>query len=153
LELAVSRHPSLEDCKRRAKTWHKLPGLTKLGNSYFVENFNVLKARLYLEPTRRLPMKKCILVLLLISPAAFADTAQCTQALNSMTQLINVYVGAITNCKNMEKNGETDSRYYEGYRRISRNTEQTYAKAQSTCYEVCDDTFFCEGSLSGACMN
>jgi hypothetical protein len=86
-----------------------------------------------------------------LSQAALADTRQCTEVLNVLTQNIENYTQVFSGCLKLEKEGETNSRSYEGYRRIARKTEENYAKAQSLCYEVCADTFFCEGEVSGAC--
>lgn len=83
---------------------------------------------------------------------ASADTEQCTKILNVMTDLTYNYADALKACRQIEKNGENSSRQYEGYRRVARDTEKTYAKAQNVCYQVCDDTFFCEEGLSGACL-
>lgn len=96
-------------------------------------------------------MKKMILALSLLSFNAFADTAQCVSVLNSMTDLTNTYISAFKGCKELESTGETGGRSYEGYRRIARKAEVVHASAAEQCYQVCDDTFFCEGELSGAC--
>ena len=93
-----------------------------------------------------------ILVLSLMSFNAFADTVQCTSILNSMTDLTNSYITVLKSCRELENQGETSSRFYEGYRRIARSVETTHSKATAECYNVCDDTSFCEGELSGACL-
>jgi hypothetical protein len=96
-------------------------------------------------------MKKLILVLSLVSSSAFATPQECTSVLNNMTSLIYTYRDAIVACKEMKSKGEESSHSYEGYRRIARSTEETYARGQALCNQVCDDTFFCEGNLAGAC--
>jgi hypothetical protein len=97
-------------------------------------------------------MKKLILVLCLVSSSAFASTEECTSVLNNMTSLIYTYRDSLVACKDLKAKGEESSRAYEGYRRIARSTEETFARGKELCNQVCDDTFFCEGDMAGACQ-
>jgi hypothetical protein len=97
-------------------------------------------------------MKKLILVLSLVSSSAFATPQECTSVLNNMTSLLYTYRDTLVACRDLKAKGEENGRSYEGYRRIARSTEETYARGQALCNQVCDDTFFCEGGMSGACQ-
>lgn len=97
-------------------------------------------------------MKKLILGLILISSCAYADTQECTRVLNVMTDLTNNYIDVLKSCRQLEQSGDTGSRHYEGYRRIARDAERLHSQAAAQCRLVCDDTFFCDGELSGACQ-
>jgi len=102
-------------------------------------------------------MRKLAVILFLFSfTNAKADverTKQCTSVLNNMTELIYNYVDTIKACRELEAEGKMNTRAYEGYKRIARKTEATYSRGKALCFQVCDDTFFCEGDgLSGACL-
>ncbi len=97
-------------------------------------------------------MKMLLLALTLFSLNSFATTEQCTETLTNMTKLTYTYIDLIKSCKDLETQGQTAGRSYEGYRRIARGVEATQQGARDLCYRVCDDTFFCEGGeLTGAC--
>lgn len=91
------------------------------------------------------------LSLILFIPMANANTHQCINSLNLMTKLTKSYTIATKKCIALEAQGDTSSRIYEGYSRVSRNIENTYSRVQDNCYRTCTDTFFCEFQLAGAC--
>lgn len=101
-------------------------------------------------------MRFVFIVLLFYSFSAHADAErirQCSSVLKVMTDLIITYKDTLTSCRSLEDSGQVNSRAYEGYKRIARNTESVYERATNLCFEVCDDTFFCEGAgVSGACQ-
>lgn len=96
-------------------------------------------------------MKHLFLVLTLSSCPAFADIGKCTSTLNAMTQLTLSYTQVLKSCSDLELKGETNGRFYEGYRRIARDLERVHNQAALHCAQTCEDKFFCEGELSGAC--
>ena len=97
---------------------------------------------------------KLLLFLGLLSFSTFVraeNVQQCTSTLQSMADLTRSYTELLNSCRELEQQGQRDSRSYEGYTRITRNTESLYSKYQSICNVACKDTYFCDGNLSGAC--
>ena len=76
---------------------------------------------------------------------------QCKGSLDVMLRTATLYNDTLIQCAAMEAAGEQGSRYYEAKRRISREAEDIYRTSQKICYLSCEDTFFCEMNLSGAC--